>query len=244
MRFEAVVFDLFGTLVPGFSEERFNSSLAAMAAALGVDAEEFIRQWSFETWEDRATGRLETIEANVRQICEALGAMPSEDQVKEGVRIRVAFAREILKPRGDAMSTLKEIKGAGREIGLISDCSAEVPTLWPETGLEPLIDVAIFSCVAGMKKPDPRIYHLACEGLGVSPQRCLYVGDGFSQELAGASQVGMTAVLIAPPGEEWADPSENERAAWRGPVVETLSEVAKMVLGEDAEAQTRRMSDS
>ena len=33
MRFEAVVFALFGTLVPGFSEERFNASLAAMAGA-------------------------------------------------------------------------------------------------------------------------------------------------------------------------------------------------------------------
>ena len=49
MRFEAVVFDLFGTLVTGFSRERFDASLEAMAGAVGLDGEEFIRQWSFET---------------------------------------------------------------------------------------------------------------------------------------------------------------------------------------------------
>jgi putative hydrolase of the HAD superfamily len=238
MRFEAVVFDLFGTLVPGFSQGRFEASLAAMAGALGVSGGEFIRQWSFETWEDRATGRFDTIEANVRQICEALGQTPDDDQVAEAVGIRIAFTREILTPRGDAIATLKGIRASGRKIGLISDCSAEVPALWPEIGLESLIDVAVFSCVAGMKKPDPRNYLLACDGLGTAPEKCLYVGDGFSQELAGASRVGMTAVLIAPVGEETADTSEKEGATWSGPVVETLSEVASMVLMADTGAQT------
>jgi putative hydrolase of the HAD superfamily len=88
MRFEAVVFDLFGTLVPGFSEERFNASLAAMAGALGVDGGEFIRQWSFETWEERATGQFETIGANVRQICEALAELAKREGVGEAVLLR------------------------------------------------------------------------------------------------------------------------------------------------------------
>ena len=236
MHFEAVVFDLFGTLVTGFSEERFNASLAAMAAAVGVSGGEFIRQWSFETWEGRATGRFETIGANVRQICEALGKTPDDAQVAEAVGIRIAFTRENLKPRADAIATLKAIRASGRKIGLISDCSAEVPELWPETPFAPLIDVPIFSCVAKMKKPDPRIYRLACEGLGVKPEKCLYVGDGFSQELAGASRVGMRAVLIAPAGEETADTSEKEGATWSGPVVETLGEVASMVTGADTGA--------
>jgi putative hydrolase of the HAD superfamily len=236
MRFEAVVFDLFGTLVPGFSQGRFEASLAAMAGALGVSGGEFVRQWKFETWEGRATGRFETIEANVRQICDAVGADPAAAQIAEAVRIRIAFTRGILKPRADAVSTLREIRSGGRGIGLISDCSAEVPALWPETPFAPLIDVPIFSCVAEMKKPDPRIYLLACDGLGTAPEKCLYVGDGFSQELAGASRVGMTAVLIAPVGEETADTSEKEGATWSGPVVETLSEVASMVTRADTGA--------
>ena len=40
----------------------------------------------------------------------------------------------------------------------------------------------------------PRISTLACSQLGVAPERCLYVRDGGSEELAGAERRGMTAL--------------------------------------------------
>jgi len=52
-------------------------------------------------------------------------------------------------------------------------------------------------------------------------------------------------MMPGPPGEESVDDEwYPERRDWSEPTLRTLSEVAKMVLGEDAEAQTRRMSDS
>ncbi len=52
--------------------------------------------------------------------------------------------------------------------------------------------------VIGLVKPDPAIYQLACQRLGVIPEDCRYVGDGGSNELTGADASGMRAVLIAP----------------------------------------------
>ena len=51
----------------------------------------------------------------------------------------------------------------------------------------------------GRCKPDPMIYLTACHRLGVPPEQCLYVGDGGSHELTGATEVGMTAVRLTAP---------------------------------------------
>ena len=44
----------------------------------------------------------------------------------------------------------------------------------------------------------------------------VYVGDGASQELSGAKQVGLEAVLIAPPDEIPADTTKSESSTWAG----------------------------
>lgn len=55
-----------------------------------------------------------------------------------------------------------------------------------------------------MKKPDAQIYNLACEQMGVVPNEFLYFGDGESNELSGAFQLGMDAVdaYLLQPGEQ------------------------------------------
>ncbi len=75
-----------------------------------------------------------------------------------------------------------------------------------------------------MKKPDPRIYRLATEQLRVQPEDCLYVGDGASQELAGAAQVGMSPVLIEVFDEDF-DGSlpDDAREEWDGLTISSLT---------------------
>ena len=90
--------------------------------------------------------------------------------------------------------------------------------------LAPLVDAAILSCEVGCRKASPRIYQLACEALAVPAEQYLYVGDGSSQELTGATRTGMTAVQLRldgdwPPGRE----------AWTGLSVGTLSEVLTLL---------------
>jgi len=94
-----------------------------------------------------------------------------------------------------------------------------------------LIDVAIFSCVAGMKKPDPRIYRLATTQLAVEPENCLYIGDGSSKELTGAAEVGMHPVLIRDPDEDSSEVHrvDAEAEEWDGPVIASLSETLTLL---------------
>ena len=229
MTIRAVIFDLFGTLVYSFVPDVYERSLEEMADALGVDRGAFRQLWTRDTAYARITGGFGSIEANLEHICAALNEVPTAAQLAEVARIRLAFYRQTLVPRPDAVSTLRGLKALGLRLGLISDCSCEAPQLWPETPFASLIDEPVFSCVAGFKKPDPRLYRLACERLGVAPQECVYVADGYAHELGGASALGMRAVLIAVPGEAKWGYDQEEAVTWRGPRVAALSEVVGMV---------------
>ena len=60
-------------------------------------------------------------------------------------------------------------------------------------GFEDLVDDIVYSHEAGMSKPDPRIYALACTRLGVRPDETVFVDDT-DYCVAGASEAGMRAI--------------------------------------------------
>ena len=79
-------------------------------------------------------------------------------------------------------------------------------------GLPRAFDAEVFSCSVGLRKPDPKIYRLALDELGVASEEAIFVGDGANDELAGAERVGMTAVMLERPGEEQPEWSGRIRA--------------------------------
>jgi len=95
-----------------------------------------------------------------------------------------------------------------------------------DSPLAALIDYPVFSCLTGMKKPDPIIFQVAIEGLGVKAEECIYVADGIGRELHAASELGMCAVQILAPGEDDYDPYREE---WNGPVISSLKEILDLV---------------
>lgn len=225
----AVFFDLFGTLVPGFTPALFQGSLRRMGHAVGIAYEEFSRAWCTETYPGRHTGAYATFQEEIRAICAPRGITPTQEQLAEAVRIRYAFARETLVPRPDAVATIRTLKDRGLRIGLISDCSMEVPELWPALSVAPLFDATVFSCLMGTKKPDPRMYTTACEALDVAPAACLYVGDGSSRELHGARGAGMRPVLIRVVSEVHAPSPSWEGHDWDGEEISSLSELPALL---------------
>lgn len=229
MRYRAVIFDLFGTLIDNFSSSGYDDLLAQMAGELNAPVETFTRLWHC-TFPERAIGALATTGENIIRVCGQLALRPTDTQVLAAVAMRVEYTRCSLAPRKEALETIAELWRKGLKVGLISDCSSEVPLLWGQTPFAGLFDEAIFSCQVRMKKPDPRIYLLACSKLQVEPGECLYVGDGSSHELTGAERVGMTPLLIRAEDEARADAHRIDEDDWQGPAIRTLSEVLPYAL--------------
>lgn len=225
MKYQAVIFDLFGTLVNNFSIQQNKSALSSMATVLALPEQEFIHYWMKETWQMRARGEFKTIKENIEYICRILGFSVEARQVEVALQRWLAFTQHSLTPRPGVIEMLKKLKDQGYKTGIISDCSEEVQVRWQETPFAALTDAAILSCEVGIKKPDARIYLLMCDRLAIFPHHCLYVGDGSSHELSGAAQVGMHPLLLQESDEDVADAFRPDAEIWQGKSIRSLQDV-------------------
>ncbi|MDD4972251.1 MAG: HAD family hydrolase [Paludibacter sp.] len=224
MKYEAIIFDLFGTLVNVVSKKKLEEVLAKMAFVLDVPAESFTRLWR-ETSDDRNKGVFKDINDNIRFIVNRLGFRPVSHQIDVAVKLRLEYTRRSLKPKDDTISLLTEIKKNGYKIGIVSDSSIDVPIFWHKIPFCSLVDKIVFSCLVGFKKPDPRIYRLVTDFLNVDPKNCIYVGDGGSQELSGAFKVGMHPLKIRSSNENNDDAERPGEDSWQGAEISSLSEL-------------------
>lgn len=223
MKYKAVIFDLFGTLVGKVSMKERTAVLRQMAEVLGVPADDFIRLW-FATFNERDMGVFESIESNLEYITEKFGLSADPERVRHSASLQNCFMKQVVVPRPEALEVVSSLKSRGYKVGLISGCSPEIPEIFQALPLASYFDTTIFSCLYKMSKPDPRIYQAATTLLKVSPDECLYVGDGDGRELTGAAEAGMHPVLIYDPDEKTEDTFrvDNEAATWKGPVITSL----------------------
>lgn len=194
-----------------------------MAEQLRIPYERFRPLWS-KRRHARDVGEL-TCEGSIRVVCGEVGIVPEEDGLRLASEVRVAFFERTLVPREGAVETLRALGSRGLRIGLLSDASAEIPSLWDASTMAPFVQTAVFSCTERTVKPDPRLYAAIAQRLGVGPNDCLYVANGERDELAGAVAAGMRAVLFTAPG----DLPGPEAATWEGPRIPVLADVLGMV---------------
>ena len=218
MNYKAVIFDLFGTLVHKFPVDESINVLWDMAGVLKVDADAFTKFW-FDSFSERHSGCFPNLEADVDYVSQKLGVQPNEEQVRKAAQINLDYVATHIVPRQGAVELLTWLRDKGYKIALVSNWSDEVPSVWNDIPLSDYFDVSVFSCRVGIMKPDPRIYHIACDQLSLEPEECLFVGDGDSSELSGAAGVGMSTVLI----------SESEVEHWSGRQISSLEEIKEIL---------------
>ncbi len=213
---EAVIFDLFGTLIDNFRRDEFRAIVAEAARIMDAPEEPFAAEIR-KLIPASLTGAYD-IAGEAALACRALGLARTEAQATEAAAAWRVWAVGLLqRPRTGVLETLTELRATGIRTGLISDCAEDIPVLWPQSPIAVLIDVPVFSAREGIAKPDPAIYLRACERLGVSPAAALYVGDT-AAEVVGADAAGLRAVRIQAPHES-AETHVADRSAWDGKTI-------------------------
>lgn len=230
-----VLFDLFNTLIPAGSRAERDRASVQIAADLGVDPDGFARLMR-DSFDARMRGELGDVSETLAALARRLGAEPGRPALARATERRLALTRG-LHERTWALPALTALTGAGARLGLVSDCSAETRQIWSESPLARHFAVTSFSCETGVCKPDPRAYLAATRELGVDASACVYVGDGGSRELSGASALGMSVLRYAPPAEHAGDGAGGD-PAWAGPSVANLMEL----VGLQRAADTRALS--
>lgn len=219
----AVVFDFYGTLTPISPDSVWAGHAATVAGIFGVSPEALVAVLN-ETFGERMTGSMGGVRETMQGLAERLGVDLGGEELDEASEARRTLQESMFTLRPEALPAIRKLRDAGLKIGLLSDCTFELPDAWHKLPLADLVDAPVFSCVEGTRKPDPRLFRTVAANLGVAPAQCLYVGDGGGRELTGASAVGMRALLLA--GPDWRrHHAHDEETGWTGSRIASLAEL-------------------
>jgi putative hydrolase of the HAD superfamily len=193
MKYDAVIFELFHTLV---SVTASGDPGPQPYEVVGVLEDEWFAAWRRHE-ERRLRGRCSSVAEIVSDVVSDLGLEPLPELCERVCATRRhRFRHALLNVRTEVLDGLQRLRTRAAKLGLMSDADFDEIASWQESPLAPLFDVALFSCYEGVAKPDPAFYRLAAQRLGVEAARCIYAGDGARDEHVGARKVGMSPVLV------------------------------------------------
>lgn len=189
---KAVLFDLFETLVTQKQADR--PSEQAFADKLGLELAD-VRAWWKNHAREQMTGAFAIYREMLSALCSSLGAAVESATMEAISRDQLKRKREyLLGVEAEVLRVLARLRSNGWTVGIVSNATPDEVVNWPDCPLRDAVEDAVFSCQIGYMKPDPAIYNLACERLGISPTETVFVGDGGFDELQGAAAVGMRPV--------------------------------------------------
>lgn len=132
-----------------------------------------------------------------RLLLEKLGIEWDPEIIAAGVAAYHDTKFSYLKPFPDTIPVLLQLKVEGYKIGAISDGLAVKQ--WEKLirlGLHHFFDTVIISETLESSKPDPKMFKAASEGMRLSSNEILMVGDSKSRDISGGKNVGMKTVWI------------------------------------------------
>ena len=190
MPYRAVFFDLGGVVI--------GSPLHAIAAYerdLRIAAGS-INRVVVDTAPGGAWSRLERGELTLDEFYPAFDADCAAAGVAISARILMERVAQAVAPRPRMLDAIRSIRTRGLLAGAITNN-------WiAEDGgtsvLRPHFDVFIESAVVGIRKPDPRIFHLACDESCVAPHEAVFLDD-IGSNLKTARALGMTTIKVEHP---------------------------------------------
>jgi FMN phosphatase YigB (HAD superfamily) len=208
-KFDAILFDLGGTLLhldyPFFvqefdkqgieiAEERFFLGVARANRGLDEIVQRDPGSTDVSRWSSFFTFLLSDLEA------------PFDHD---------SFIESVLRPRHNEVNLwnytlpgtqiLLEGLASNYRLALISNSDGRAEAKTEQYGLRPYLEFVLDSHDVGVEKPDPRIFHKACERLGLAPKQCVYVGDIYSLDVLGPKRAGITPFLL-----DWSQQPRND----------------------------------
>lgn len=192
MPYRAVLFDLGGVVV--------GSPLGAIAdfeRELGIP-EGFVNRLVVAGGADGAWARLERGEVRLEGFYALFDAECAAAGHALSARALMGRVAAAAAPRPAMLEAVRRIRAGGL-------AAAAVTNNWiAEDGsagaLRAHFDAVVESAVTGVRKPDPRIFHIACDTLGVRPAETVFLDD-IGANLKAARALGMATIKVVDPGE-------------------------------------------
>jgi len=99
---------------------------------------------------------------------------------------------------------VRELRAEGYRTAILTNNVREWGRYWKGSIPLELFDVVVDSCDVGLRKPDPAIFRLTCERLGVAPEAAVFLDDT-RRHVETARQIGLQAILVRDPWDALAE---------------------------------------
>jgi putative hydrolase of the HAD superfamily len=163
-------------------------SFRAFCLEEGIDPESVRRIFREEPQALRLVRRLEVGEIEEDEFSESFGALLGIEQ-SAGLVDRIFSG---IEPDETMVDAVKRARAAGIRTGLLSNSMGT--GRYDRDAFPELFDGVVISGEVGLHKPQPEIFRLGCERIGLPPRECVFVDD-LRENCDGAEAVGMTAIL-------------------------------------------------
>lgn len=188
--YRAVLFDLGGVVLgsPLHAIARFERDRALPAG--------FVNRVVRATGPAGAWSRLERGELAMADFIELFGSECARAGHALDVRAMMQLVHVESQPRPAMIEAIRRIRAAGLRAGAVTNNWATPGE--PTKPLRVHFDVFIESCVVGVRKPDPRIYRIACDAIGHEPSTAIFLDD-IGANLKSARELGLTTIKVGEP---------------------------------------------
>ena len=189
---EAVVSDFGGVLTTPLL-----SSFMAVQDEIGIDPETLGKAMRAITEEDGENPlyKLERGEMAEVDFLARLGEglAPLLDHQPELHRFREIYF-EALHPNETMIELMRELKAEGKRMAMLTNNVKEWEPMWRSMlPVDEIFEFVVDSGFVGYRKPEPQIYELTLQRLGLPAEACLFVDD-LEPNIEGARKAGMTTV--------------------------------------------------
>jgi putative hydrolase of the HAD superfamily len=129
-------------------------------------------------------------------------------------------------PEPDALAVLAQLRNQGYRLALISNASDDPNTqiLVDKLGARKFFDLIISSAAVGVRKPNPKIFRAALEGMNLPPDKVAMVGDTLGADILGAQNAGIFSIWIKRHANTPGNQAHSE-TIYPDAQIETLSEL-------------------
>lgn len=194
---EACVFDAYGTL--------FDVHTAATRCrdALGSDADKLSTLWRDKQLQYTWLRSLMQRHADFWQVTgDALDyALAAVGRNDPALRERLMEVYRVLDAFPEVPRMLERLRDAGMKTAILSNGTPEMlTTAVDNAGIGGLLDAILSVEVIGIYKPDPAVYRLASDNLGVAPGAICFLSSN-AWDVSGAATFGFTAVWVNRSGQ-------------------------------------------
>ena len=101
---------------------------------------------------------------------------------------------EALHPNQPMIELMQELKAEGKRMALLTNNVREWEPVWrPMLPVDEIFETVVDSAFVGCRKPEPRIYEITLERIGVPAESCLFIDD-LAPNIEGARELGLQAV--------------------------------------------------